>query len=185
MEIRTATDADWDAIWPIYEAIVVAGETYAFPEPRYDEARSLWMERPPGRTVVAVDAGRVLGSAKMGPNRPGRGDHVATASFMVDPAAHGRGVGRALGRHTVDWARAAGYRGMQFNAVVETNDGRRAPVAGARLRGPGHRARRVPAPRARVRRPARDVPGPHRPRGLSGPRQALGSAPPYRRSRRA
>ena len=122
MEIRTATDADWDAIWPIYEAIVVAGETYAFPEPRYDEARSLWMERPPGRTVVAVDAGRVLGSAKMGPNRPGRGDHVATASFMVDPAAHGRGVGRALGRHTVDWARAAGYRGMQFNAVVETNE---------------------------------------------------------------
>ena len=122
MEIRTATDADWDAIWPIYEAIVVAGETYAFPEPRYDEARSLWMERPPGRTVVAVDAGRVLGSAKMGPNRPGRGDHGATASFMVDPAAHGRGVGRALGRHTVDWARAAGYRGMQFNAVVETNE---------------------------------------------------------------
>ena len=122
MEIRTATDADWDAIWPIYEAIVVAGETYAFPEPRYDEARSLWMERPPGRTVVAVDAGRVLGSAKMGPNRPGRGDHVATASFMVDPAAHGRGVGRALGRHTVDWARAAGYRGMQFNTVVETNE---------------------------------------------------------------
>lgn len=122
MEIRTATDADWDAIWPIYEAIVVAGETYAFPEPRYDEARSLWMERPPGRTVVAVDAGRVLGSAKMGPNRPGRGDHVATASFMVDPAAHGRGVGRALGRHTVDWARSAGYRGMQFNAVVETNE---------------------------------------------------------------
>ena len=122
MEIRTATDADWDAICPIYEAIVVAGETYAFPEPRYDEARSLWMERPPGRTVVAVDAGRVLGSAKMGPNRPGRGDHVATASFMVDPAAHGRGVGRALGRHTVDWARAAGYRGMQFNAVVETNE---------------------------------------------------------------
>ena len=68
----------------------------------------------------------MLGSAKMGPNRPGRGAHVATASFMVDPAAQGRGVGRALGEHVVEWARAAGYRGIQFNAVVETN---RAAVA--------------------------------------------------------
>ena len=63
----------------------------------------------------------MLGSAKMGPNRPARGSHVATASFMVDPAAQGRGVGRALGTYVVEWARAAGYRSMQFNAVVETN----------------------------------------------------------------
>src|SRR6476646_8909963 len=59
----------------------------------------------------------------MGPNRPGRGAHVATASFMVDPAAQGRGVGRALGEHVVAWARDAGYRAIQFNAVVETNTG--------------------------------------------------------------
>ncbi|MFZ0323423.1 MAG: GNAT family N-acetyltransferase, partial [Actinomycetes bacterium] len=63
----------------------------------------------------------VLGSAKMGPNRPGRGSHVATASFMVDPAHRGRGVGRALGRHVVEWAHDHGYRAIQFNAVVATN----------------------------------------------------------------
>src|SRR6202035_1032695 len=80
-------------------------------------------EKPPGQTVVAVDGPAIVGSAKMGPNRPGRGSHVATASFMVDPAHHGRGIGRALGRDVVDWARAAGYRGIQFNAVVETNHG--------------------------------------------------------------
>ncbi|WP_448641238.1 GNAT family N-acetyltransferase [Geodermatophilus sp. URMC 63] len=57
----------------------------------------------------------------MGPNRPGRGSHVATASFLVAPAAQGRGVGRVLGGHVLAWARAAGYRGIQFNAVVETN----------------------------------------------------------------
>jgi GNAT superfamily N-acetyltransferase len=57
----------------------------------------------------------------MGPNRPGRGSHIATASFMVDPEHHGHGAGRALGRHVIAWARASGYRGMQFNAVVETN----------------------------------------------------------------
>ena len=72
--------------------------------------------------MVAIDGdGTILGTATMGPNRPGRGAHVATASFMVDPAAQGRGVGRALGADAVRWAREAGFAGMQFNAVVETN----------------------------------------------------------------
>jgi GNAT superfamily N-acetyltransferase len=62
-----------------------------------------------------------VGSAKMGPNRAGRGSHVATASFMVDPGHQGRGVGRALGMHVVEWAGTEGYRGIQFNAVAETN----------------------------------------------------------------
>jgi L-amino acid N-acyltransferase YncA len=123
LTIRPATDADWPRIWPFFDAIVQAGETYAFPlDLTVESGRSWWMEEPPSSTLVAVDGdGTVLGSAKWGPNRPGRGAHVSTASFMVDPAARGRGVGRALGRYVVDAARTAGYRGMQFNAVVETN----------------------------------------------------------------
>jgi GNAT superfamily N-acetyltransferase len=123
MEIRHAAgDADWAQIWPFFDAIVAAGETYAYPEDLTTEtARGMWLEQPPGLTVLAVDGDTVLGSAKMGPNRPGRGAHIATASFMVDPAHHGKGVGRALGGYAVEWARAAGYHGMQFNAVVETN----------------------------------------------------------------
>ncbi|QBR93598.1 GNAT family N-acetyltransferase [Nocardioides euryhalodurans] len=120
--IRDATDADWPAIWPIFRDTVAAGETYAYPEDLGSEdARRLWMERPPGLTVVLDEDGEVLGTAKMGPNRPGRGDHVGTASFMVAPAARGRGVGRRLAEWVVAWHRAEGYRGIQFNAVVETN----------------------------------------------------------------
>ena len=123
MEIREATDGDWAAIWPFFSAIVEAGETYAYPTDVTEaEGWALWMERPPGRTVVAVDDGVVVGSAKMGPNRPGRGAHIATASFMVDASAGGRGTGRALAEEMLAWARAAGYRGIQFNAVVETNE---------------------------------------------------------------
>lgn len=122
MEIRRASGEDWPQIWPFFHAIVVEGETYAYPPHlSADDARALWMETPPGLTVVAVDGDLVLGSAKMGPNRPGPGSHVATASFMVSPAARGQGVGRLLGRYAVTWARGVGYRGMQFNAVVETN----------------------------------------------------------------
>ncbi len=121
--IRPATDDDWPQIWPFFAAIVAAGETYAYPDDlTSDQARDLWLERPPGLTVVFEDEGRVVGSAKMGPNRPSRGDHVGTASFMVDPAASGRGVGRALAAYVVDWHRTQGYAGIQFNAVVETNE---------------------------------------------------------------
>src|SRR4051794_39767871 len=104
MEIREATDDDWPAIWPFFEAIVRAGETYAYDTNLdFDAGRAIWMETPPGRTVVAVsdDDRAVLGSAKMGPNLGGGGAHVATASFMVAPAAEGRGVGRALGEHAI------------------------------------------------------------------------------------
>jgi len=120
--IRAATDEDWPRIWPFFAAIVAAGETYAYPEGLSPDAgRALWMQPAPGRTVVAVDGDTVLGSAKMGPNRPGRGAHVATASFMVDPVLQGRGVGRALAEYALGWAREAGYHSMQFNAVVESN----------------------------------------------------------------
>ncbi|MEU9112031.1 GNAT family N-acetyltransferase [Streptomyces sp. NPDC048483] len=123
MLIREATAADWPAIWPFFHTIVAAGETYAYP-PDIDAAagRELWMLEPPGRTVVAVDEdGTVLGSAKMNPNHMGGASHIASASFMVDPRHGRRGVGRALGEHVLAWARAEGYRGIQFNSVIETN----------------------------------------------------------------
>ena len=122
MTIRSATAEDWPRIWPIFDATVQAGETYAFPmDLAMESAQGWWMEQPPGQTVVLEDGDRILGTAKMGPNRPGHGDHIGTASFMVAPEARGRGVGRALGEYVVQWHRDQGYRGIQFNAVVETN----------------------------------------------------------------
>jgi GNAT superfamily N-acetyltransferase len=122
VRLRDATGDDWSDIYPFFVETVAAGETYAYPEDLSSEqARALWMQPPPWRTIVAVEGDQVLGTAIVGPNRPGRGSHVATASFMVAPAAQGRGVGRALGEHVLDLAREIGYRAMQFNAVVETN----------------------------------------------------------------
>lgn len=121
MDIKTATEQDWPRVYSFYAAIMAEGKTYAFGEGQtLDEVRPWWMEQPPGQTV-ALDGDAVLGSAKMGANRPGRGAHVATASVLVDPAHQRKGVGRALGLYVLDWARLAGFKSIQFNAVVELN----------------------------------------------------------------
>lgn len=122
MRIREATSEDWAQIWPFLRDIVAAGDTYTWDtDVTESRARELWMSTPPGRTVVAVDGDTVLGTAKLGPNHAGPASHIANASFMVAPRHGGRGVGRTLGEHVLDLARADGYRAMQFNAVVETN----------------------------------------------------------------
>ncbi|MGH3993527.1 MAG: GNAT family N-acetyltransferase, partial [Pseudonocardiaceae bacterium] len=117
MRLRRATSEDWPRIWPIWHRVVAAGDTYMW-LPGTDEptARALWMQPPPAVVYVAEAAGTVTGTAVLKPNHTGLGDHVANASFMVDPDRAGRGIGRRLAEHVLAEARAAGYRAMQFNA---------------------------------------------------------------------
>ena len=122
MQIRAASTDDIADIAPFFRAIVADGESYTYPEGLTDQQiRDAWLAPQPGHTIVAVVDGAIVGTARMGPNQPGRGDHVGTASFMVDPDASARGVGRAMARWVIDWHRDNGYRAIQFNAVVETN----------------------------------------------------------------
>src|SRR5262245_15229426 len=109
-------------MWPIFQAVVATRTTYMFaPDTPRDEAPAYWF----GAGIVcwvAEEDGRILGFYKLTPNRRDLGSHVANASFMVDPAATGRGIGEALGRHCLGEASRAGYAAMQFNFVVSTND---------------------------------------------------------------
>ncbi len=120
--IRQFTESDWPQVWEIVRSVVRAADTFPFdPAMTEQEARATWLEAPPGETVVALDGDEVLGTAKVGTNRPGPGSHVATASFMVAPVSRGRGVGTALCRFALEWAKQRGYAGMQFNAVAASN----------------------------------------------------------------
>jgi ribosomal protein S18 acetylase RimI-like enzyme len=127
VRIRRATGADWPALWPLWHEVVAAGDTYTYArDTPSDEARGLWLPPAPAETWLAEDgagAGGVLGTYLLKPNQPGAGSHVANAGFMVSGAARGRGLGRRLAEHCLDRAREAGYRAMQFNAVVATNTG--------------------------------------------------------------
>jgi GNAT superfamily N-acetyltransferase len=120
--IRPIAEGDWDTVYAIFRAVVAEGETYAYPEDLTSEAaRALWIDGPPGETIVALRDEVILGTAKFGPNRPARGSHVATGSFMVSAEARGLGVGRAMCEYAIAWAKSHGYAAMQFNAVVSTN----------------------------------------------------------------
>jgi L-amino acid N-acyltransferase YncA len=119
--IRGATNADAEAIWKIFRAVVAPGDTYSFTADTTERDAVAYFLGPGITCFVAEEDGRVIGMYKLIQNRIGRGSHVANASFMVDPAAQGRGAGRALGEHCLEEARRQGYEAMQFNFVVSTN----------------------------------------------------------------
>ncbi|CAL9320712.1 hypothetical protein SUDANB148_06194 [Streptomyces sp. SudanB148_2056] len=121
MLIREARPDDWARIWPFWHRIVATGETYTWdPGTSEEDARALWMS-PAKRVYVVEDDGTVVASAYLTPNYGGPAARIANAGFMVDPDRAGRGTGRLLAEHVLAEARDAGYRGMVFNAVVETN----------------------------------------------------------------
>ncbi len=121
MPIRPAVAADFSAMWPIFQEVVASESTYVFTaDTSAADAYAYWFG--PGVTsYVAEENGDVLAMYKLIANQAGLGGHVANASFMVAARAGGRGLGRQLGMHCLQEARAAGFLAMQFNFVVSTN----------------------------------------------------------------
>jgi GNAT superfamily N-acetyltransferase len=123
LKIRLAGAADRAAIWEIFRSVIRQADTYAF-SPDLDEREGMKSWFMPGAEVfVAESSGKIVGTFFVKPNQPGLGSHVANAGFMVDPEARGCGIGRAMGEHALTWAAKRGYKAMQFNFVVSTNQG--------------------------------------------------------------
>ncbi len=122
VEIRPAVASDRAAIWGILEPVIRAGETYALPRDLGEtEALGFWMS-PAHDVYVAETNGRIVGTYFVRPNHEGGGAHVGNCGYMTAPGSSGRGVGRAMCAHSIERARARGFRAVQFNFVVSTND---------------------------------------------------------------
>jgi L-amino acid N-acyltransferase YncA len=146
LHVRPATKSDRDAIWNIFHEVVATGDTYAFdPAISREDALACWFrngtqtyvaEQNPesvgeavgsSGTLTASPTGRerdrrVVGTYILKPNQSGPGSHVANAAFMVPSSARGKGVGRSMAEHCLSEARRLGFRAMQFNFVVSTNE---------------------------------------------------------------
>jgi L-amino acid N-acyltransferase YncA len=122
LNIRPATNSDRDAIWKIFHEVVSAGDTYPIdPEMSREDAFAYWFQTD-AHAYVAEQDGQIAGIYTLHPNQSGGGAHVANAAFMVPAIARGQGIGRAMGEHCLKEARRLGFRAMQFNFVVSTNE---------------------------------------------------------------
>lgn len=123
MQIRSATAADHDAIWRILEPVIRAGDTYTLPSdmPR-DVALAYWTSPAHEVFVVEEPSGGILGTYYLRANQQGGGAHVANCGYMTAAWATGRGVARAMCAHSLEHAKQRGFRAMQFNFVVSSNE---------------------------------------------------------------
>lgn len=120
--VRPAVAADTAAIWKILEPTIRAGETYALPrDMTQDEALNYWFA-PDNEVFIAEDNGEIVGTYCMRANQKGGGAHVANCGYITASGAFGRGVARAMCAHSLEHAKSRGFRAMQFNFVVSTNE---------------------------------------------------------------
>ncbi|MBX9884946.1 MAG: GNAT family N-acetyltransferase, partial [Novosphingobium sp.] len=122
MLIRPAEAGDAAAVWSIIGPTIRVGETYAL-NPAMSEADALayWLG-PDRETFVAEENGEIFGTYYLRANQVGGGNHVCNCGYMTSAAATGRGIARKMCEHSIDYARNRGFRAMQFNFVVSTNE---------------------------------------------------------------
>ncbi len=123
LQIREATEADFEEIWPIFHEIASAGEAYAYPrELSKSEGKRLWMEVP-RKTYIADSEEGILGTYYIKTNQAGPGSHVCNCGYMVPSSSRGKGIATAMCEHSQQIALELGYEAMQFNFVASTNEG--------------------------------------------------------------
>jgi len=122
--IRRFQPEDWASVWPLLQSTFATGDTYAYaPDATEAAIRTAWIELPLATYVACADDGTLLGTYTLKPNQPGLGGHVCNCGYVVAPAARGQGLASAMCEHSQAEARRLGFRAMQFNLVVSTNEG--------------------------------------------------------------
>jgi ribosomal protein S18 acetylase RimI-like enzyme len=120
--IRPAQLEDHAAIWRVLEPIIRAGESYALPRDMDAPAAIAFWANAGHETFVAEAQGEVVGTYFLRANQLGGGAHVANAGYATAVGATGRGIARAMCEHSMSRARDLGFRAMQFNFVISTNE---------------------------------------------------------------
>lgn len=123
MVIRKADiERDYDGVWEIFLNVISRGDVFSFlPETPKSDLKKLWFADNMDTFVAVDNSGKIVGSYYVKPNQPGLGSHIANGGYMVHPEEKGKGIGRLLCQHSIDFAREKGYLGMQFNMVISTN----------------------------------------------------------------
>ena len=121
IKITPATSADEERIWALLQPVFSAGDTYAVdPLIDRDAAIAYWMEADKTAFILRFE-GQAVGTYYIRPNQPGGGAHICNCGFITAPSARGKGVARRMLDHALIEAKQQGYRAMQFNFVLASN----------------------------------------------------------------
>jgi L-amino acid N-acyltransferase YncA len=101
-----------------------AGSTYAFffflTE---EESKKVWIEAPKGTYVWEDEDKKIIGTYYIKANQPALGAHVCNCGYIVDAKARGKGAASKMCKHAQEKAARQGFKAMQYNLVVSTNEG--------------------------------------------------------------
>lgn len=123
LSIRRIEQADWQTVWRLLRTTFEAGDTYAFaPDSSEADIRRAWVELPAATYVACAPDGGIVGTYYIKANQPGLGSHVCNCGYVVAPESQGQGIATAMCEHSQREALAMGFRAMQFNLVVATNE---------------------------------------------------------------
>lgn len=122
MRIRNAEQRDAQGIIEIILPVIRDGETYALDRDLSESDALMYWTGPDKETFVAEEDGVILGTYYMRTNQSGGGRHVCNCGYMTHASATGRGVARRMCEHSLQHAASRGFRAMQFNFVVSTNE---------------------------------------------------------------
>ncbi len=121
--IRALTENDWPPVWQLMQPVIRAGETYPYAQDMTESgAHRMWIEIPEASFIAEDRSGKLLGTYYIKPNQPTLGAHVANCGYIVGENARGKGVATAMCEHSQEEAVRLGYRAMQYNLVVKTNE---------------------------------------------------------------
>ena len=123
MIIRKYRKSDWIEVWQIIEKVFREGETYAYPpEISEEDAHKVWIELPKETYVAIGKDSKIHGTYYIKANQPALGSHVCNCGYIVSETARGKGLATRMCEHSQEAAKGLGYRAMQYNLVVSTNE---------------------------------------------------------------
>lgn len=122
IKVRKAILGDYDEIWNIIKEVISTADTYVFaPDSSKEKMLRFWCGEDKYTYVALID-NEIVGTFFIKSNQPDLGSHIANAGYMTSPIASGRGIGKEMAQFSIVEAKRLGYKAMQFNIVIKSNE---------------------------------------------------------------
>ena len=120
--LRPYTPADLPEMTSLWNQVIEEANSFPWEETMDITQAAAFFAKQTHSVVACMPDGKIAGCYILHPNNEGRCAHTANASYGVLKKYRGRGIGRALVKHSLETAAECGFLGLQFNAVVATNE---------------------------------------------------------------